>query len=271
MLPPHCNRCFAHFPDDDQRTAHQRAEIPCRLATPPDPSEGIDGERLIRLKNRKGQKNKGEKFKWEMMYQVLFPNEEVPAPWCNFEKLKKTFKESGLPQVDAERFTPMMRDVLHEQLQGIPADLRENLLSKVETSIYIVVKNLGLAPSRPGGDDQAVRHVESIEPCASERMAHVGDDGGDDDDDDDDSNNNDESRNNTDGNSNNNNNDNESQNNTDGNGTNDDNSDESREYCPHIEGRIPYPNADCEMCRGNWEYNQAWLPDYYTAFGHGEE
>lgn len=32
-------------------------------------------------------------------------------------------------------------------------------------------------------------------------------------------------------------------------------------FCPHVEGRIPFPNPSCQMCRVNAEYGEMWQPD----------
>jgi hypothetical protein len=82
-IPARCSRCGDVFKHLDHLNAHLRNLVPCEVR-PEEPNEGITADIEKKLKSRKrAWPNQGEEGRWREVYQILFPNEEIPSP-CKF-------------------------------------------------------------------------------------------------------------------------------------------------------------------------------------------
>jgi hypothetical protein len=75
-----CQRCKTVFDSQDNLDAHIEATEGCR-ARVDQPVDGITRKIKERLQSRKkAYPGQTEADRWGEVYQVLFPNEEVPSP-----------------------------------------------------------------------------------------------------------------------------------------------------------------------------------------------
>ena len=73
-----CPRCFDHFDEPEALKSHQRADIPCKVKAPV--SDGIITEEQDKQLHQRAKSNCTEEEKWDEMYRIIFPDEEVPSP-----------------------------------------------------------------------------------------------------------------------------------------------------------------------------------------------
>ncbi|KAH8900492.1 hypothetical protein GQ53DRAFT_632762, partial [Thozetella sp. PMI_491] len=87
LLPLHCDRCFAKFPDDETLRQHRRADVPCSVKPEPSWLQGLDRTKTDMLKRRpKKSEQQTEEEKWITVYKIIFPDVEdalIPSP-CKF-------------------------------------------------------------------------------------------------------------------------------------------------------------------------------------------
>ncbi len=79
-----CPRCFEHFDEPEALKSHQRADIPCKVNAPV--SDGIITEEQDKQLHQRAKSNCTEEEKWDEMYRIIFPGEEVPSP-CTSPRL----------------------------------------------------------------------------------------------------------------------------------------------------------------------------------------
>ncbi len=81
-MPIHCKRCKAVFDDQEKLKAHElldptqicKVQLDVQL-------NGITPEQMSQLKSRKKIfRAQSDADRWRVIYQVLFPNEDVPSP-----------------------------------------------------------------------------------------------------------------------------------------------------------------------------------------------
>ena len=73
-----CPRCFEHFDESEALKRHQRADVPCRVKAPV--SDGVITEEQYTQLHQRAKAHSTEEDKWEEMYRIIFPDEEVPSP-----------------------------------------------------------------------------------------------------------------------------------------------------------------------------------------------
>jgi len=79
----HCQRCKQTFDDSKELADHERAVIKCEVNDLAHPGD-ITTDQEKKLKSRKHTSRKqSDEDKWRDIYQLLFPNEEVPSP-CKY-------------------------------------------------------------------------------------------------------------------------------------------------------------------------------------------
>jgi hypothetical protein len=75
-----CTRCGAKFKTHDDLDSHFLSARPCLLAAKELP-EGITPHIARALRSRKkAYRNQPEEERWEGIYRILFPREDVPSP-----------------------------------------------------------------------------------------------------------------------------------------------------------------------------------------------
>ncbi|OCL08075.1 hypothetical protein AOQ84DRAFT_439822 [Glonium stellatum] len=78
-----CPRCYLSVLDDSQLKEHIRQEPPCDVHQG-GPAEGIDSEKMTKLKNKKGISNQSDEERWKAIYRILFPDDDfsnMPSPF----------------------------------------------------------------------------------------------------------------------------------------------------------------------------------------------
>lgn len=72
-----CARCFEHFDKPEALKAHQRAKVPCELKQQSPDTITDEQEKQLRAR---AKPNWSEETKWQEMYRIIFPGEDVPSP-----------------------------------------------------------------------------------------------------------------------------------------------------------------------------------------------
>lgn len=80
MLPRHCPRCYQDFKTAPELETHARMEPACLVASRPNTLIGISLETKELLSSREGIQNFTDSAKWNKIYEILFPGEQIPSP-----------------------------------------------------------------------------------------------------------------------------------------------------------------------------------------------
>lgn len=143
-MPVHCKRCWKQFKNQELLDSHLTVDIGamCELknGTAPD---GITTEQERRLRSRKkSSPNQSDEGRWREIYQVLFPNEEVPSPY--FEPVQDEIPPGSPDARDLANYEDYMRrelprlvrtnieDVVRRDMQPLEAALIGNLVDIIQ-------------------------------------------------------------------------------------------------------------------------------------------
>ncbi|KAL3417091.1 hypothetical protein PVAG01_11091 [Phlyctema vagabunda] len=90
-----CVRCWIFFKSQDDLNIHLSAINICNVR-PGQPIEGVSPDMVARLRSRKKfSADQTEEDRWRRMYEMLFPNEDIPSPF--FEPVLDDLAQSQEP------------------------------------------------------------------------------------------------------------------------------------------------------------------------------
>lgn len=105
--PIWCQRCGSKFPTEDELKSHTTAPKACELASYP-PIEGITPEIEKKLRSRKKSHQLQDKAQqWKAIYQILFPNENIPEP-CKLHSIN--YPQASYTKVQQD-FEPVQEEI----------------------------------------------------------------------------------------------------------------------------------------------------------------
>ncbi|KAK5636615.1 hypothetical protein RRF57_012327 [Xylaria bambusicola] len=119
-----CDRCHQHFKNIDTLHSHKYASESCQPTAAP-VREGFDQAQEIDLKSQ-GTDGTDEEI-WQKMYQILFPREPVPSPYCDMAQRNKELQQHGMRDVgQQEDATP----IIIKQVQHMLSDMQGKIKSQ---------------------------------------------------------------------------------------------------------------------------------------------
>ncbi|CZR55765.1 uncharacterized protein PAC_05653 [Phialocephala subalpina] len=143
-MPVHCKRCWKQFKNQELLDSHLTVDTSsmCELKNGITP-DGVTTEQERRLRSRKkSSPNQSDEGRWREIYQVLFPNEEVPSPY--FEPVHDEVPPGSPDARDLANYEDYMRrelprlvrtnieDVVRRDMQPLEAALIGNLVGIIQ-------------------------------------------------------------------------------------------------------------------------------------------